>query len=205
MQSSVSSSSPPRGLANRNSSRVMLLPMQHGKALPPAINEFIRRELLAWLAADPTRRQAHLAARLNVSPAHMTNVLKNGRGGGYAFEADVAAFLGIGVEELRRRAAAEAQTAEPVRVTEDRYANRALAVEFMRPWATNEAIRQVQSISLQSPTDPPPKWWADQIEAADRLVRMDLRDPARIAARDERAEREGDELAEVTRPKQRRR
>lgn len=113
-------------LANGNRSRASVLPMQHGKALPPAVNDYIRRQLLAWLAADPTRKQAHLAVKLNVSAAHMTNVLKNGRGGGYSFEADVASLLGIGVEELRRRAAAEYREPEGAQsVPDDRYPNRA--------------------------------------------------------------------------------
>lgn len=43
-------------LANGNRSRASVLPMQHGKALPPAVNDYIRRQLLAWLAADPTQR-----------------------------------------------------------------------------------------------------------------------------------------------------
>lgn len=193
-------------LANRNQPRATVLFMQHGKALPPAVNDFIRRRLQEWLAADPSRRQSHLAAKLNVSPAHMTNVLKNGRGGGVSFETDVAAFLGIGVEELRRRAAAEWREPDgPQQQPVDRYRNRAAAVEFMRPWVSAEAIRQVQSISLQSPNDPDPKWWADQIENADRIVKMDLREPDRIARRDEAADRAGDAMEAATKPKGRKR
>lgn len=192
-------------LANGNRSRASVFHMQHGKALPPAVNDYIRRRLQEWLAADPTRKQAHLAAKLNVSAAHMTNVLKNGRGGGYSFEADVASLLGIGVEELRRRAAAEYREPEGAQsVPDDRYPNRARAVEFMRPWVSGEAVRQVLSINLQSPTDPDPKWWADQIENADRIVRMDLREPQRIAERDERAARDAAAMAEATKPRRRR-
>lgn len=178
--------------------------MQHGKALSPAVNEWIRAQLQAWLDADPTRRRAHLAAKLKVSPAHMTNVLTRGRGAGAALEQDVATLFGIGVDELRRRANAEWKGNEVAVVPEDRYRNRAAAVEFMRPWVSGEAIRQVQSISLQSDTDPDPKWWADQIEAADRLVRMDLRNPDRIAERDQRAASDADALESVTSPKRRR-
>ena len=205
METTGSSSMRATGLANDNRSRATVLHMQHGKALPPAVHDYIRRQLLAWLAADPTRRQAHLASRLGVSPAHMTNVLKNGRGGGYSFEADVASFLGIGVEELRRRADAEYREPEGAQsVPDDRYPNRARAVEFMRPWVSGEAVRQVLSINLQSPTDPDPKWWADQIENADRIVRMDLREPQRIAERDERAARDAAAMAEATKPRRRR-
>lgn len=205
METTGSSTLRSAGLANDNRNRASVLLMQHGKALPPAVNDFIRRRLQEWLAADPSRKQAHLAAKLNVSAAHMTNVLKNGRGGGYSFEADVASFLGIGVEELRRAAAEEYREPEGAQsVPEDRYPNRARAVEFMRPWVSGEAIRQVLSINLQSPTDPEPKWWADQIESADRIVRMDLRDPQRIAERDERAARDAAAMAEATKPRRRR-
>lgn len=205
METSRSSSSFSGALANLNQRRATVLFMQHGKALPPEVNDYIRRRLQEWLDADPSRRQAHLATRLQVSPAHMTNVLKNGRGGGVSFETEVAAFLGMGVEELRRRAAAEWRGPDEVRlVADDRYPNRAKAVEFMRPWVSEEAIRQVQSISLQSPTDPEPKWWADQIESADRIVRMDLREPDRIAARDAQAERDGEAMEAATKPKRKR-
>ncbi len=206
MSTSASSALQVQGLANRKPPRATVLFMQHGKALPPAVNDYIRRRLQEWLAADPTRKQAHLAVKLNVSAAHMTNVLKNGRGGGYSFEADVASFLGIGVEELRRRAAAEWREPDgPQQHPVDRYANRAAAVAFMTPWVSAEAIRQVQSISLQSPNDPDPKWWADQIENADRIVRMDLREPDRIAHRDEAADRAGDAMEAATKPKGRKR
>lgn len=177
--------------------------MKRGKALHPAVNEWIRQHLQAWLDADKSRTRKDLAALLDVSPPHVTNMIKNGHGIGANVEELAAKLFGIGVEELRRRAHAEWKGNDTAPQVEDRYRNRAVAVEFMRPWVDPEAIRQILSLSLDAASDPPPKWWADQIEAANQLDRMDLRDPARIAARDKRAADEGDAMERATKPKKR--
>lgn len=178
--------------------------MRHGKALPPAVNEWIRQQLLAWLEEDPSRTRAALAQRLSISAAHMTNVLKHGRGAGASLEEDVAALLGIGVEELRRRAneAWQEPTDSAVRVVhDDRYPNRAIAVAFMRGWVSEPAIEEALSYQLQSDTDLEPKAWADLIEAAHKRLSLDIRRPERVAERDARAEAAGDDLEAATAPR----
>lgn len=203
MATSLSSIPRRDGLAKLHRRGATLGSMKRGKALHPAVNEWIRQHLQAWLDEDPSRKRKHLAAILDVTPPHMTNILKNGHGIGADVEELAAKLFGIGVEDLRRRAHAEWKGNDTAPQPEDRYRNRAIAVAFMRPWVDPEAIRQILSLSLDAASDPPPKWWADQIEAANQLVRMDLRDPARISAREKQASDEGDAMEHATKPKKR--
>jgi hypothetical protein len=176
----------------------------HGKGLHPAINAYLQRRFQEWLAEDASRRQNQLAALLEVTPAHISGVVKNGKGAGAELEAAAARLFGIGVDELRRRAHAEWKGNDTVLVLEDRYPNRAKAVEFMRSWVRPGAIAKVQTHALQSDTDPDPKWWADLIEAEDRLLRLDEFRPERVKEREQRAVVEGDEMEKLTQPKKKR-
>lgn len=203
MQAAPSSPLQARPLANPNSDRGTFRPMSHGNALPVAVNAWIQQRLLRWLAEQGVKRKA-LAGLLGISGAHVSNILNHGRGIGAQTEEQVARLLGISVDELRRQAKAEWKGDDTiVTAREDRYPNRVLAVEFMRAWVDPEAVRQIESMSLESETDMDPKWWADQIESADRRVKADRRRPERVVERERQAVQHGDDLERATKPKRR--
>ena len=169
----------------------------HGNALPLAVNLFLQARLNEWLdqpAVDGAKRtKAMLARALDVSAAHVTNLTKNGRGGGASIEAAVAELLGMTVDELRRRAKAEfghVGLPEITVVKDDRYPNRARAVEFMRDQVLPETIARILSEAHRSHTDLPAKAWADLIAAEDVRVRWELDHPAELAAAEERDDEE---------------
>ena len=76
----------------------------HGNARPLAITRYLQRALNDWLAANPGTLKKDLADRIGISGAHVTNITKNGRGVGADVEELCAKFLGMTVDELRRKA-----------------------------------------------------------------------------------------------------
>ena len=180
----------------------------HGNARPLAITRYLQRALNDWLAANPGTLKKDLADRIGVSGAHITNITKNGRGVGADVEELCAKFLGMTVDELRRKAMDEFRD-EVLDVLEvqraDRYPNRARAVEFMRAESSDEARSRVLSMELKASEDPPASWWAKEIERAEAMVRMELKRPEEAAARVAAAIAAGDAMEEGTRPKRRQR
>ena len=75
----------------------------HGNARPLAITRYLQRALNDWLAANPGTLKKDLADRIGISGAHVTNITKNGRGVGADVEELCAKFLGMTVDELRRK------------------------------------------------------------------------------------------------------
>lgn len=198
-------------LANANPGRftaVVMAHAHHGNARPLAITRYLQRMLNDWLAANPGVTKKDLADRIDISAAHVTNITKNGRGVGADVEELCAKFLGMTVDELRRKAHEEFRDESP-RALElqraDRYPNRARAVEFMREESSDEARSRVLSMELKASEDPPASWWAKEIERAEAMVRMELKRPEEAAARVAAAIAAGDAMEEGTRPKRRQR
>lgn len=179
--------------------------MGHGKGLPESVNAYLRDQIEAWIVGAEGRTAAELARLLGVSPAHVSNLRKHGRGAGYSTEEGMARILGVSVDELRRRADESWSKNRPVELhREDRYPNRRAAVEFMRGLVHPEAVRRVEAISNEDAGDPDRKWWADRLELEDRKVRRELADPSRHAEEEEHARAAGDDLEASTRPRRRR-
>lgn len=182
---------------------------RHGLAGSIAVSRYLQRYLNDWL--ERQRAEGHpvpkadLARTIGISAAHVTNITKNGRGVGPDVEESLARWMNVTIDELRASARAEfKEEPEPlVFQAEDRYANRARALEFMTPESSAEARERVQSIDLKSDVDPPASWWVREIERAEQIVRMERARPDLAQQRAAEAAARGAELEDATRPKRR--
>ena len=179
---------------------------RHGNAGSLALSRYLQRYLVGWLEAHPESTKASLARDIGTSGAHITNITLHARGVGLEVEEAIARWMGVKVDDLRERARSEFKDSPgtPTVQTEDRYRNRARALEFMVPESSPEARAMVLSVDLKSNADPPASWWVREIERAEQLVRMTHDRPDIAEARGDAATAAGDEMEEATRPKRRR-
>ncbi len=186
-----------------------MAPRRHGLAGSPALSRYLQRYLNGWL--DQQREQGHpvtkaeLARTIGISGAHVTNITLHAEGVAHEAEEAIARWMGLKVDDLRERARAEFKETPgdlALRV-DDRYANRARALEFMATESSVEARERVQSIELKSDVDPPASWWVREIERAEQLVRMEQARPDLSQKRADAATAAGADLEDATRPKRR--
>lgn len=168
-----------------------------GKSVDDAVAWYVRQQIVAWLA-QPGHRATDLAKGIGVTKAQVSVIQSGDRGIGHKTAVGMAEFLGVPWEEFKRQAA-EAYRSRPqareLRVVPDeRYPNRARAIEFMRGQVDEEAIRRVQVMALLSDADLTPKEWADLIAEEHRRIRIQAVDPARAAEERSRNEALADEM-----------
>lgn len=140
-------------------------PGKHGKSLDPAQNEHVRKLLRELLASPPCNgSQTLLAEALGCSQAHVSNMVRAEEPVGIGFRlAQRAAVLAhISIEEALSGTRHTATVVE----LDEHYHNRGLAAAAARAMGYPEqAIRQVQSVSLKSDNDLTADEWFDMMRA----------------------------------------
>lgn len=149
--------------------RTNLPRMAWNKAL---VGAYIRHRLETELAAKD-RSAAELAREIGILPQTLSQLTLGQRGVGMETLDKIATHYGVSHDELVRDAAKWSK-ANPDKVPaatttvdrRDRYANRAVAVEFARRSGVDpKAIEIVQSVSLKAATDPSPREWLAFMES----------------------------------------
>jgi hypothetical protein len=163
-----------------------------GRGLPEYLNAYLREQMRAWIAAEPGRKQTHLARELEFTDAQVSAVLGEKRGAGWDMLGAVAKkLLGITRDELEARALAAWKERKPdTRVEYDeRYPNKRKALAGLAAAGVALHARTVRGIDTRiyhSTVDPPPEHWLKEILALEEKVRWEEAHPAEAAAERER-------------------
>ncbi len=151
-----------------------------------ALNEYVQRVIVDWLAEKPGRTNVELAGLVGLTDAQIAIIKKHARNVGDETARGFAKLLGISKDELEARAEAAYTEREPpgelTREYTERYANRTLALEMageIHPDARAKAL----SWAFNSETDPPVSMWLDRIRVADAETRWELAHPVEAKAR----------------------
>lgn len=162
-----------------------------GRGLPEYVNAYLREQMRAWLAAEPGRKQTHLAKELEFTDAQVSAVLNEKRGAGWDMVDAVAKkLLGITRDELEERARAAWNVREPkpsIHIEyDDRYPNRRRALAGLDVAGVKlhpRARRAIETRVYHSTTDPPPEHWIREAMQLDERARWEDANPEQ-AARD---------------------
>jgi hypothetical protein len=117
-----------------------------------------------------------------------------------------ARLLGVSPQEFQDRAAAwwaaqprpivaAAGPAAPVvRLRDERYPNRAAAIDLVHDELHPVAIQRIASLELSSHGDPPRWWWVNRLKAEHDQIVLDQAEPLRAAASRRDSDRAADAM-----------
>lgn len=160
-----------------------------GRGLPEYVNAYLREQMRAWLAAEPGRKQTHLAKELEFTDAQVSAVLNEKRGAGWDMVGAVAKkLLGITRDELEERARAAWNVREPkpsIHIEYDeRYPNKRRALAGLDVAGVKlhpRARRAIETRVYHSTTDPPPEHWIREAMQLDERARWEDANPEQAA------------------------
>jgi transcriptional regulator with XRE-family HTH domain len=179
-----------------------MLAVVSNKTIGEERNSAVRAVVRGLIEKSFEGDQAAAAKAFGVSPSLVSEFLSGKRGAGMKLLDGIAAYTGRPIDEIVRH-----RPAEEIRVEYDeRYPNRARAIEKMRDVVSAEAIRRISTLALSSPRDPDVAWWVRRTlheedtlklesEFPDAAAERRRRDDAKLAEweRDEEARKRGAE------------
>lgn len=174
------------------------------------VSDYVRARIEDWLQASNDRTAREFAELAQLTPTHISTIRGGTRGVGRDALLKIAGALNMSVDEVvraaehwRRTGDLQPPPAREIRIEYfERYPNRALAIEVARRSGLSpQAIADIQSMELQSESDPTPLDWLDWMRGRDRELKFRAKAPLSALRDDERARQRLEQMIEEDRPK----